>query len=47
LASLRAAADAAVTDYLFFVADCDPDQPGAPRFSTTYEDHLENVSRCR
>jgi UPF0755 protein len=47
LASLRAAADAAVTDYLYFVVGCDPDQPGAPRFSATYEDHLENVSRCR
>jgi UPF0755 protein len=47
LASLQAVADATVTDYLFFVADCDPDQPGAHRFSATYEAHLENVSRCR
>jgi cell division protein YceG involved in septum cleavage len=31
----------AVTDYLFFVADCDPDQLGAHRFSATYEAHLE------
>jgi cell division protein YceG involved in septum cleavage len=47
---LQAAADPAVADYLFFVADCDPDQPGAHCFSAAsaaYEVHRENVNRCR
>ncbi|HEX6385869.1 MAG TPA: endolytic transglycosylase MltG [Anaerolineae bacterium] len=47
LASLQAVAEPAETDYLFFVVDCTASVPGSHVFSTTYEEHLANVERCR
>lgn len=45
LAALEAVATPAVTNALYFVADCG--REGAHLFSETYEDHLRNVERCR
>lgn len=45
LASLEAVANPAVTNNLYFVADCDA--AGSHLFSETYEAHLANVQRCR
>lgn len=45
LASLQAVAAPESSDFLYFVADCS--RPGAHRFSITYEEHLQNVERCR
>ncbi|RMG89045.1 MAG: endolytic transglycosylase MltG [Chloroflexi bacterium] len=47
LASLQAVAYPAETEFLFFVVDCMAAQPGTHVFSTTYEEHLANVQRCR
>ncbi len=47
LASLQAVAQPAQTNYLFFVAGCDPNAPGLHIFSETYEEHLVNVANCR
>ena len=47
LASLQAVANPAAVDYLFFVLDCNADIPGQHLFSVTYEEHLDNVERCR
>jgi len=47
LAAMRAVADPAQTDYLFFVADCQTAVPGSHLFSVTYEEHLANVENCR
>ncbi|GAB4144268.1 MAG: hypothetical protein Fur0021_00710 [Candidatus Promineifilaceae bacterium] len=47
LASLQAVAQPAQTNYLFFVAGCDPNAPGLHIFSVTYEEHLVNVANCR
>jgi UPF0755 protein len=47
LAALEAVANPAVTDFVFFVADCNASTPGAHLFSATYEEHLANVARCR
>lgn len=47
LASLQAVAQPAQTNYLFFVAGCDPNAPGLHIFSLTYEEHLINVANCR
>lgn len=45
LAALEAVARPAVTNALYFVADCG--REGAHLFSETYEEHLLNVQRCR
>ncbi|MDX1664495.1 MAG: endolytic transglycosylase MltG [Candidatus Promineifilaceae bacterium] len=45
LNSLEAVAQPEATPYLFFVADCE--REGAHLFSTTYEEHLDYVERCR
>lgn len=45
LASLEAVAGPEQTEFLYFVADCG--RAGAHVFSTTYEEHLQNVERCR
>ena len=45
LAALEAVAEPAVTNALYFVADCG--REGAHLFSETYEEHLLNVQRCR
>ncbi len=47
IASLQAAAQPEQTDYLFFVLDCQSEPPGRHKFGRTYEEHLENVARCR
>ncbi|MCA9962495.1 MAG: endolytic transglycosylase MltG [Anaerolineales bacterium] len=47
LASLEAVANPAVSDYLFFVVDCTAPTAGVHVFSTTYEEHLVYVQRCR
>ena len=47
LASLTAVAQPAETDFLFFVVDCTSEVPGSHVFSTTFEEHLANVQRCR
>lgn len=45
LAALEAVARPAVTNALYFVADCG--REGAHLFSETYEEHLLNVQQCR
>ena len=45
LPSLRAAAQPAKTDYLYFVSD--PEHPGHSRFATTLEEHQKNVTAYR
>ncbi len=45
LASLQAVAAPQSSDFIYFVADCS--RPGAHLFSVTYEEHLQNVARCR
>ncbi len=47
LSSLQAVAGPETTDYLFFVADCSAGNPGSHVFSTTFEEHLDNVQRCQ
>ncbi len=46
-AALEAVANPAAVDYLFFVLDCAAATPGAHAFSTTYDEHVANVERCR
>ncbi|MDT8306096.1 MAG: endolytic transglycosylase MltG [Anaerolineae bacterium] len=45
LASLQAVAAPEQTEFLYFVADCG--RAGAHVFSATYEEHVQNVERCR
>jgi UPF0755 protein len=45
LASLEAVANPENSAFIYFVADCS--RPGAHLFSVTYEEHLQNVERCR
>lgn len=45
--SLLAVADPEITDYIFFVADCNPDAPGTHMFAITFDQHLVNVNKCR
>lgn len=47
LSSLEAVAFPTDTSYIFFVADCEAAVPGSHAFSVTYEEHLNNVQRCR
>ena len=47
LSSLEAAAFPVETSFIFFVADCAAAVPGSHAFSVTYEEHLNNVQRCR
>lgn len=47
LVSLQAVANPTVTDYLFFVLDCQASEPGRHLFSATYDEHVANVQRCR
>jgi UPF0755 protein len=47
LDSLQAVANPTLTDFIFFVANCDGNTPGSHTFSVTYEEHLANVERCR
>lgn len=47
LDSLRAVANPAQSDFIFFVASCDGRVPGSHIFSVTYEEHLVNVEQCR
>ena len=44
---MAAVAEPQNSDYLFFVADCEAEIPGSHVFSTTFEEHLSNVERCR
>lgn len=46
LASLRAVAEPAASDYLFFVLDC-TNPRGEHIFSATFEEHLRHVQRCQ
>lgn len=47
LAALEAVSSPESSDFLFFVADCTSDIPGLHVFSTTFEEHLSHVNRCR
>ncbi|MCA9936879.1 MAG: endolytic transglycosylase MltG [Anaerolineales bacterium] len=47
LSSLQAVASPVNSSYLFFVVDCTAVTPNTHVFSTTYEEHLANVQRCR
>ena len=47
LAALEAVANPADVGYLFFVLDCAAATPGTHAFSTTYDEHVANVQRCR
>jgi UPF0755 protein len=47
LATLQAVAQPEEAPYLFFVADCSDTAPGSHVFSETFEEHLDNVARCR
>lgn len=43
--ALQAVAEPATSSYLYFVADCEAE--GAHLFSETYDEHVQNVERCR
>jgi len=45
LASIRAAAQPADTDYFFFLADCTKDD-GSHLFAVTEDEHYANYARC-
>ncbi len=45
--SLQAVANPKQTDFLFFVAGCDPAAPSTHVFATNFDDHLVNVNQCR
>ncbi|MCK5923907.1 MAG: endolytic transglycosylase MltG [Methylococcales bacterium] len=47
LSSLQAVTHPASVEYIFFVADCNPQAPGTHIFSLTYEEHVTNVEKCR
>jgi len=47
LASLRAVAEPADTDYFYFVVDCITETSGDHAFSFTYDEHLSKVQQCR
>lgn len=47
LATLEAVAQPEEAPYLFFVTDCSGAAPGSHVFSETFEEHLDNVARCR
>lgn len=47
LGSLQAVADPAVTDYFYFVANCEGYAAGQHLFSTTFDEHLVKVENCR
>ncbi|MEN8098752.1 MAG: endolytic transglycosylase MltG [Chloroflexota bacterium] len=47
LASIEAVAFAPETDFLYFVVDCTAETPGTHVFSTTFEEHQANVSKCQ
>ncbi|MEM8861480.1 MAG: endolytic transglycosylase MltG [Chloroflexota bacterium] len=47
LDSFIAVANPEITDYIFFVADCDPEAPGTHMFAITFDEHLANVGKCR
>ncbi|MFW6063730.1 MAG: endolytic transglycosylase MltG [Chloroflexota bacterium] len=43
--ALQAVAEPPASSYLYFVADCEAE--GAHLFSETYDEHVQNVERCR
>ena len=47
LDSFNAMAEPTDTEFLFFVAGCDPNKPSAHVFATNFDDHLFNVNQCR
>lgn len=47
LAALEAVAQPEETEYLYFVVDCTAETSGQHVFSTTFEEHLAHVERCR
>lgn len=47
LAAIEAVASPVASDYLFFVVDCTAEIAGSHVFSTSYEEHLSHVQRCR
>lgn len=47
LAALEAVANPTTTTFLYFVVDCTAVDRGSHVFSTSYEEHLANVERCR
>ncbi|MFK7804925.1 MAG: endolytic transglycosylase MltG [Anaerolineae bacterium] len=47
LDSLLGVANPVESDYLFFVADCNPEAPSTHIFATNFDDHLVNVNKCR
>jgi len=47
LSALAAVASPIRSDFIFFVADCSGQNPGAHLFSVTYDEHLAKVEACR
>jgi UPF0755 protein len=47
LSYLEAVAAPLISEYYFFVADCEAEVPGSHIFSKTYDEHLFYVERCR
>jgi UPF0755 protein len=48
LAALQSVAFPELSDYFYFVVDCeDTAVPGSHKFSVTFEEHLANVEQCR
>lgn len=47
MGALQAVANPAQTEYIYFVAGCNPQNPNTHLFSVTYEEHLANVENCR
>jgi UPF0755 protein len=47
LSSLQAVAEPATANYIFFVADCAPEQNGRHLFSETFAEHEAYVAQCQ
>ncbi len=47
LGAMQSVAAPAETEFMFFVAGCDVNEPGSHIFSFTFDEHLANVNRCR
>lgn len=47
LDSLIAVANPVPSEFLFFVAGCDPESPSTHVFATNFDDHLANINACQ
>ena len=47
LGALEAVSNPQISDFLFFVADCEADIAGTHHFSVTFDEHLAKAQRCQ